>query len=296
LHEKLFVVETDMTGIMSIRQPTIFLDLSPAKGTHEIPDDNSLPARDSVENTLIQKALNPLLDEVRIQREKETEIISRHMEISLNELINRQNLRMAELLEAQQNGDTSQPLAANIKTTEDRLFELSGRLERRREELQQKRNCTITDIRHHGRAWVLPHPERKSPEIEAMVRDDEIEKIAIQKAIEFEQARGWNATSVEKENRGFDLISRKPHPEDPQTAIEVRFIEVKGRSAVGEVALTTNEYKTAERLKKDYWLYVVYDCATEPNIHPIQDPVRLGWEPLIKIEHYHIGAKKILAD
>jgi SNF2 family DNA or RNA helicase len=294
LHEKLFVVETDMTGIMSIRQPTIFLDLSPAKGTHEIPDDNSLPARDSVENTLIQKALNPLLDEVRIQREKETEIISRHMEISLNELINRQNLRMAELLEAQQNGDTSQPLAANIKTTEDRLFELSGRLERRREELQQERNCTITDIRHHGRAWVLPHPERKSPEIEAMVRDDEIEKIAIQKAMEYEQARGWNATSVEKENRGFDLISRKPHPEDPQTAIEVRFIEVKGRSAIGEVALTTNEYKTAERLKKDYWLYVVYNCATNPQVHIVQDPAILDWKPIVKIEHYQIKANAIL--
>lgn len=294
LHEKLFVVQTDINGAMSIRQPTIFLDLSPSNGPQEIPDDSALPQRDVVENTLIQEALNPLLDEVRAQREKETEIISRHMEISLNELINRQNLRMAELLEAQQNGDTSQPLAANIKVTEDRLFELNGRLERRREELQQERNCTITDIHHHGRAWVLPHPERKSPEIAAMVRDDEIEKIAIQKVIEFEQARGWNAISVEKENRGFDLISRKPHPEDPQTAIEVRFIEVKGRSAIGEVALTTNEYKTAERLKKDYWLYVVYDCGATPKINPIQDPVRLGWEPLIKIEHYHIGAKKIL--
>jgi hypothetical protein len=30
--------------------------------------------------------------------------------------------------------------------------------------------------------------------------------------------------SVETENRGFDLISRKPHPEDPKTAIDVRFI------------------------------------------------------------------------
>jgi len=29
--------------------------------------------------------------------------------------------------------------------------------------------------------------------------------------------------SVEDENRGFDLISRKPHAEDPQTALEVRF-------------------------------------------------------------------------
>jgi hypothetical protein len=38
----------------------------------------------------------------------------------------------------------------------------------------------------------------------------------------------------------------------PFSAIEVRFIEVKGRAAVGEIALTTNEYKTAERLKKDF--------------------------------------------
>lgn len=58
--------------------------------------------------------------------------------------------------------------------------------------------------------------------------------------------------------------------------------------------LTTNEYKTAERLKKDYWLYVIYDCSTSPKIYAIHDPVRLGWEPLVKIEHYHVGASKIL--
>ena len=69
LHQKLFVVQTDMNGIMSIRQPTIFLDLSLATGTNEVPDDSKLPQRDIVENTLIQKALNPLLDEVRLQRE-----------------------------------------------------------------------------------------------------------------------------------------------------------------------------------------------------------------------------------
>jgi len=294
LHQKLFVVQTDMNGIMSIRQPTIFLDLSLATGTNDVPDDSKLPQRDIVENTLIQKALNPLLDEVRLQREKETETISRHLEISLNELLNRQNLRMAELLEAQQNGDTSQPLAANIKTTEDRIFELNGRLESRREELQQERNCTITDIHHHGCAWVLPHPERKSPDIAAMIRDDEVEKAAIQKVIEFEEARGWNVISVEEENRGFDLISRKPHSEDPQTAIEVRFIEVKGRSSIGEIALTSNEYKTAERLKKDYWLYVVYHCANTPEVHTIQDPARLNWIPIVKVEHYQVKAEIIL--
>src|SRR2546426_9269500 len=40
-----------------------------------------------------------------------------------------------------------------------------------------------------------------------------------------------------------------------------RSIEVKGRAAVGEIALSSNEYKTAERLKKDYWLYAVFNCG-----------------------------------
>ena len=114
-----------------------------------------------------------------------------------------------------------------------------------------------------------------------MVRDDEIERIAVQKAIEYEGARGWQVVSVEQENRGFDLISRRPHPEDPQTAIEVRFIEVKGRAGVGEVALSGNEYKTAERLKQDYWLYVVYECRIHPEVHTVQDPARLGWQPVM---------------
>jgi hypothetical protein len=54
--------------------------------------------------------------------------------------------------------------------------------------------------------------------------------IAVQVATQHEEARGWIVESVESENRGFDLISRRPHAEDPKTFVEVRFIEVKGRS------------------------------------------------------------------
>jgi hypothetical protein len=78
-------------------------------------------------------------------------------------------------------------------------------------------------------------------------------------------------------NLCFALISRRPHPENPQTAIEVRFIEAKGRVGVGEVALSANEYQPAERLTRDYWLYVVYNCGRAPEVHPIQDPTRLDW-------------------
>jgi hypothetical protein len=182
-----------------------------------------------------------------------------------------------------------------LKRSEERLEELNHRKDTRLAELDRERHCTVADIQHLGRAWVLPHPDRTSPGIAPMVRDDEIERRAVQAVIAYEEARGWRVQSVEAEDRGFDLISRKPHPEDPTTAIEVRFIEVKGRSQVGEVALTTNEYRTAVRLKLDYWLYAVFDCATQPKVHVIRDPARLGWEPLVKIDHYHVGAKVLLA-
>jgi len=295
LQRRLFVLETEMDGSMNVRQPTVFLDFAVAPKGTMAPDDAGLPGREDIEQALVKQGLEPALADIAGQREKEIETITNHVEISLNALIHRQNLRMADLLEQQQNGDTSPLLAANIKTTEDRLDELNGRLERRREELKQERHCTIGDIHHHGRAWVLPHPERNSPAIAPMVRDDEIERTAVQAVIAYEEARGWKVESVEKDNRGFDLISRRPHPEDPRTAIEVRFIEVKGRAAVGEIALTANEYKTAERLKKDYWLYTVFNCGSSPEIHTVQDPVRLGWEPIVRIEHYHLGPNRILA-
>lgn len=296
LHRRLFVVETAMSGAMAVRQPTLFLDLVTSSDSHapKIPENPALPELDRVEHALVEEALQPFLAEISAQRGKEIATIGSHVEISLNSLIDRQNLHMAELLEQQQKGDATPLLAANIKTTEDRLDELNGRLERRHEELKQERHCTIADIRHHGRAWVVPHPERTSPGIAPMVRDEEIEQLAVRAVIAHEEARGWQVQSVENDNRGFDLISRKPHPEDPQTAIEVRFIEVKGRVALGEIGLSSNEYKTAERLKKDYWLYVVFNCGSTPDIHIVQDPVRLGWVPIVQVEHYQTSAQSII--
>ena len=293
LHKRLFIVQQNADGSMDLKQPTYLLDLMAAPAGTAVPDNVVLD--DAVaEQFVVGEALQPFLAEIVKERTREIETITRHMEISLNELINRQQLRMGDLYEQQGNADSNSPVAANIKQVEDRLDELNGRLERRRLELAQERHCTISDIRRGGVAWVVPHPERKSPGVAPFVRDDEIERIAVEAVIAHERARGWEVTSVEADNRGFDLISRRPHPEDPQTAIEVRFIEVKGRVAIGEVALTTNEYRTAQRLRKDYWLYVVFNCGTKPEVNVVQDPSTLNWEPIVKIEHYHVNSKAIL--
>lgn len=294
LHRRLFVVETSLTGEMRIHEPTILHDVNPSPVGTSAPSD-PIPDRQAVERFLYQTALEPWGTKEAAAREQEVARIAKHVEISLNSLIDRQNHQLADYLNRQIDGQTVPGLDGIISQAEQHLDELSNRLESRRRELEMERHCSVADITHLGRAWVVPHPERSSPQLAPMVRDEEIELIAVRIATEHEEARGWVVESVESENRGFDLISRRPHPEDPQTFIEVRFIEVKGRAGVGVVALSSNEYTTAQRIKQDYWLYVVFNCAGTPQLHMIQNPARLGWQQVMAVEHYQITASTVVS-
>lgn len=296
LHRRLFAVESSATGDMVLRQPTIFLELVPAPGGTLAPDGFPLPSRDAVEQFLHTAALAGFVEEIATDRMREVETIRKHVEISLNTLIDRQNVTLADLVNRRIEGQNVPGLEGNISQAESHLDELNGRLETRRHELDMERHCMLADLSHLGRALVLPHPERTAPEVAPMVRDPEVERIAVDVAMRHERERGWDVVSVESENRGFDLISRRPHPEDPATAVEVRFIEVKGRSGVGDVALSANEYRTAQRLRGDYWLYTVFNCRGTPKLHAVQDPARLEWEPVVKVEHYRVSPNKILKE
>ncbi|MFC2037219.1 protein NO VEIN domain-containing protein [Chloroflexota bacterium] len=298
IHRKIFVAHTGMDGTLSIRQPTLFADLMPAPAAEiqNVPGDSTLPGIDEVEHALVERALQPLLDEVAAERGRELETIRNHVEISLNELIHRQNLQLADLVMRQQQPGAPSGLAGLIAQTEGHLDELNNRLETRRAELERESHFTIGDIQRLGRAWVLPHPERRSPEMAPMTYSPDIERIAIEVAMRHEKERACVVQSVELENRGFDLISRRPHPHDAASFTEVRFIEVKGRAGVGAVLLSRNEYLMAQRLGDEYWLYVVYNCSAEPDLHTIQNPAQLGWQPLGQVAHYQLGAQAIVAE
>ena len=94
----------------------------------------------------------------------------------MNELIHRQNLKLADLIETQQNGDTSPLLAANTKQAEDRLDELNGRLEGRQRDLAKGAQL---HYQRHSATWVGLGAATSGPgqrrDVAAMVRDDEIE-------------------------------------------------------------------------------------------------------------------------
>lgn len=294
LHQRLYVVETTQDGVVSIRQPTLFLDLIPAPEGATTPDGDGLPEQGELEAVLYRERLNDLLAEVQAERLREIDTVSQHVEISLGALIDRQNLRLAELILRQEAGDSDPLLAANLKQAEERLDTLEARRQRRRAELQQERHCTIAGIRHYGASWVLPHPDRAQPHMAPMVRDDAIERIAMEAVIAYEAARGWQVEDVSADNKGFDLISRRFAPGQPETPIDLRYIEVKGRAHVGLVSLSQHEYNTAYRLKRDYWLYTVFNCATTPEVYTVRNPVHLPWEPMQQVIQYRVSAEAVM--
>ncbi|MGA9348988.1 MAG: DUF3883 domain-containing protein, partial [Anaerolineae bacterium] len=73
-----------------------------------------------------------------------------------------------------------------------------------------------------------------------------------------------------------------------------RYIEVKARAGVGPVALTQNEWFKAGRFNTDYYLYVVLNAATQPDLYIIQDPAaNLQPEEWVEVR-YLVGVEEIV--
>ena len=72
---------------------------------------------------------------------------------------------------------------------------------------------------------------------------------------------------------------------------ELRLIEVKGlASATGSILLTPNEHRVAEDRPDCYWLYVVTNCADQPQLQePIRHPTRFPWHEVSKVAHYYLS-------
>lgn len=146
--------------------------------------------------------------------------------------------------------------------------ELDG-LSAKREEaegslIEEIENTQLGPVTLYARAFVIPAPAVDAVPIKTM-RD--AEAIAIRTAIEHEREHGAEVKDVSNPHlkKGFDLESRHPNG-------EVRYIEVKGRTGIANVELTTNEWGQAVNHRDRYWLYVVYNCDTDPQLYRCRDP------------------------
>lgn len=217
-----------------------------------------------------QNVFEGRVKEVRAEREHTATIQEEFLNASFNTVLARQEV---ELMDLDEEVEAGKPGAEGRR----RKVELAKRT------VQERRNRRLADVartrqvdrgpvRVLAQCLLLPAPTDENgvddgcPRYGRGLSDPEIERIAVQVSIDFEHGHGAvEIRSVESDNIGFDLVSER---ED-----ERRCIEVKGRAGVGAVELTWSEYVTAVKLGRDYWLYVVLDCAGDhPRLYRIQDP------------------------
>lgn len=133
-------------------------------------------------------------------------------------------------------------------------------------------------VRHIASAFVLTSQETDVFPAAAPEDVDPNYKRRVEKAAEdlveaYETTWGWECQRVGHLKIGFDI--RSLGPADPQTGyrdpvLDIRRIEVKGRTRGQPIRLTTNEWYKAAQLGDSYWLYVVWDPLGSPDPAPIR--------------------------
>jgi hypothetical protein len=133
-----------------------------------------------------------------------------------------------------------------------------------------------------------PDPEiRKQSEIAAEDR-----------VIEALVAEGFPPDCVERVGHlkiGFDIRAHRV-VDEATGAIDVRRIEVKGRVRGLPIRLSTNEWYKAEQLAETYWLGVVWDPLTNPELVLIQHPAQKldhAKREIVAARYYEIPAEAI---
>ena len=153
-----------------------------------------------------------------------------------------------------------------------------------KDEIQKEKSLTMSMPRFIGIIRVIP-----SDRIEkAMQRDDEIERIGMEVAMEYERRNGRVPEDVADENLGFDIRSI-------DASGKLRYIEVKARAETGAVALTQPEWFKALRFKDDYYLYAVMNAGGNPRLYFIQNPSEtLEHEEKVEVVRFIVPFKEII--
>ncbi len=185
--------------------------------------------------------------------------------------------------------------AAELAAARSRLSEMArdgnryaqgelSKVKERQRSLTASRNYRLAELQAEpnliqaGEIEFLVHalvvPVQDSAETE--LYDADVEAIAVEVATDYEKRFGAEVQDVSRPELarragltdwpGFDLLSRR-------AGAERRAIEVKGRAGTGGIEMSDNEWAKACNLRDEYWLYVVFDCATpHPRLVRVRDP------------------------
>ena len=234
-------------------------EINPALLWDLVPSENNEPQKVDANKEKAQKcavyAVENYKQEIFKERKRQSEIKRKYGITSLEYLIGELDTDLSELYERREKGERVDIV---IRNKDERKKQYEKGLENLRKEIEQEISLTISMPKFWGAILVRPTIA------EDMISDAEIEKIGMEIAMEYEKNQGREPEDVSKENLGFDIRSKNKD--------EIRYVEVKARKDVGNVALTCNEWFKAKRFKEQYWLYVVTDASMNPALYVINNP------------------------
>jgi SNF2 family DNA or RNA helicase len=256
--KKIMAIYDDGKNLESIN-PAIVWDLIPIDKTDKSfsIDKNQLQERKNKAKRFSIKILEDYQKEISKERKRQKEIKTKYGLKSLEYLIEELVEEILKLEERREKGEKVDLVITNKNERKKQYEEAKQKLEK---EIEQEATLAISDPKFLSAIYIKP----SSSESDDMVGSEEIEKIGMNIVMEYEKSQGREPEDVSKENLGYDIRSKGKN--------EIRYIEVKTRKDEGSIALTLNEKNYAERFKEQYWLYVVYNAVSNPELLIINNP------------------------
>ena len=275
VHARLVAICESAGRELSMAQPDILHDLISVGADQAFPDPRPFkggPTPDElrkIEGWVRARVQHPLVEDHRHQRASEVEIRRSFLKAAFAASIKAAQRKQMELHARVLDGEKETSLARDEATKA--VANLEATRDHRMRGLDHMAVVRSGRVAHLGTVVVAPVPTELP---EGMKTDREVELFAVEFVKRYEEGRHWDVDEVWKKNDGSGFDIRSVSPPDERGLRQVRRIEVKGRAGdQGEVSLSPNEWRHAERLHNTYWLYVVWGCKTgQPRLKIIHDP------------------------
>lgn len=274
--KRLFAIYNDDDVVRPV-SPSFIWDMEYGKAPDHVNID--IESLKDSSNMKIITSLQEYLEELLTERVRQSDIKEKYGINSLDFLIDRLDGELIDLYERRDNGEN---VDLPIHNKEERLENYRTARKDLHNLIEKEKSLTMSMPSFLGIVRVVPG--EVSPD---MKNDPEVERIAVNFAMDYEKKHGWTPESVEDQDLGFDIRSNKGD--------EVRYIEVKGRARRGPVSLTQNEQFKAQRFKNDYYLYVVLNAKTHPELYIHQNPAEtLSFQEVMGVVRYIVPLDQIV--
>lgn len=258
--------------------PAVIWDLVEGEESKENIDMETLKSRTS---TRVISKLDEYKAELFKERNRQSEIKEKYGIKSLEYLILKLDGDLITLFGRKEVGEN---VDLAIRNKEERKSEYEKALKDLKIQIQKEKSLTMSMPRFMGIIRVKPSEKINR----AMQSDAEIEAIGIEIAMKYERDNGRLPEDVSSQNLGFDIRSTEKDG-------SVRYIEVKARAQSGDIALTQNEWFKAHRFKDDYYLYVVFNASSSPQLFIVKNPSEnLSASEKVEIVRYIIQSEDIM--